>query len=219
MMDSSPCLIRGHQTYSLPGGWSLTHPSLPGQRITGKSPEDAILTLQAHLRVNNIAASIPDLWNYANPIWGMAVIKGGEPERWMGGDVPMVPVDTLSPGQPQSPALRRILSPKDTGPSLWGTLHLIPLIWSREAWNAHIATMTRLIEPGPPYDQGCDRCANHWRQFRASNPPESITTPAAAAKWSLDAHNSASSDAANPQWTWRQAAEKWGWPAEWEVSV
>jgi hypothetical protein len=115
------------------------------------------------------------------------------------------------------PYFRRILTPKDTGPVLWGALHLIPLVFTRDLWMAHIETMTRLIEPGG-YEPGCRQCATHWKEFRRLNPPDRIMDPGPAAEWSWRAHNGASAHAGKKQWTWREAAAQWGWPGEWEPS-
>jgi len=206
------CLIARSDTYGIPGGWRLTHPALGGQTILERSPEHAVAALEAMLRVNNFATTRDDLWAYANGVWGRAVIASGEADRWMGGPLPD---DTLAAAE--APAfMRRLLNPKDYGGVLWGTLHLLPLVWTKDAWMAHIALMTRIIEPGG-YEQGCPICAAHWKSFLSTTPPEFISSASAAADWSLRAHNSASSHAGHPQWTWREAAEKWGWPGEWEA--
>lgn len=207
----SPCLIRNADVYSIPGGWSLKHPALD-RTIEGRSPEDAIASVLGMLRVNNIAATPAQLWEWANEVWGRRVIAGGQMERWMG-----PPLDMSNPaGLPaEAPMLRRILTPKDTGPVLWGTLHLIPLVWDKAGWMGMIGLMTALIEPGG-FEPGCKLCASHWQAFRAANPPELVNDARTAAEWSWRAHNGASGHAGNRQWTWREAATKWGWPAEWE---
>lgn len=207
------CLIRQSDTYGIPGGWTLHHPSVPLE-IAERSPEAAVATLAAMLRVNNIAATIDQLWDHANDEWGRRLWASGLKDRWMG-----APLDTSPSAMAPVTAvahMRRILTPKDTGPSLWGTLHLIPLVWTRAAWLAHLDLMTRLIEPGG-FEMGCKLCAGHWKSFRLSSPPESIHDAKAAAHWSWQAHNAASQHAGNASWTWRKAAAKWGWPGEWEV--
>jgi hypothetical protein len=206
------CLIRHSDTYSIPGGWTLTHPALGGLITAGRSPEDAVATLMAHLRVNGMAATEDECWAYANASWGAVVLASGQAERWAG-----PPMEKVRQGNapPLGPHLRRILSPKDTGPVLWGTLHLLPLIWDKAGWMGFITLMTKLIEPGG-YESGCRDCAAHWKAFRTAHPPELVETAAQAADWSLRAHNGASGYANHRQWSWREAATKWGWPAEWE---
>lgn len=209
---NAKCLIARSDVFSIPGGWTLKHPALPGQTITCRSPDDAVASLLAMLRVNSIAATDDEAWAFANADWGRRVIAAGDRDRWLGGDLTAVEA-----GASSEPAhFRRILTPKDTGPSLWGVLHLIPLAvpWSKDAWMGHIALMTKLIEPGG-YESGCKLCASHWKSFRDADPPDLVNDAATAADWSWRAHNGASSYAGNKQWTWREAAEKWGWPGEW----
>lgn len=216
---NAKCLIARSDTFSIPGGWTLKHPALNGQTITGRSPDDAVATLAAMFRVNGIEATDDQLWDFANADWGQRVIAAGDKDRWLG--APFVAAAVAGPVGVVAPAasvhLRRILTPKDTGPALWGTLHLIPLAvpWSKDAWMGHIAVMTKLIEPGG-YESGCRLCAGHWKAFREANPPERVNDAKAAADWSLRAHNAASKHAGHPTWTWREAAAKWGWPGEWE---
>jgi len=210
-MAASLCLIRNSETYGIPGGWKLKHPALD-REVAGRSPADCIAELTVFLRINNIAATQDQLWQFANETWGRIVIAGGQADRWMGGDLT---VATVSAPLTAGPHLRRILTPKDTGPSLWGTLHLIPLVWTRDRWIAHIDLMTALIEPGG-YESGCRLCAGHWKSFQQSHPAGSIPDAKGAAYWSWMAHNSASGHAGNKTWTWREAAAKWGWPGEWE---
>ena len=204
------CLIRNSDVYSIPGGWTLQHPSLAGRLIAERSPDHAVAQLLALLRVNNIAATADELWTWANLEWGRRVIAAGQPERWMG-----PPIPRQSEPAPPIAKLRTILTPKVTGPPLWGTLHLIPLVFTAELWRSHLALMTVLITPGG-YEPGCRQCAAHWASFRKENPPERVADGKAAASWSWSAHNAASRHAGRPEWTWRQAAAQWGWPGEWE---
>jgi hypothetical protein len=161
---NAKCLIARSDVFSIPGGWTLNHPALPGQTITGRSPDDAVASLLAMLRVNAIAATDDEAWAFANADWGRRVIAAGDRDRWLGGD--LTAVEAGAPSEPVH--FRRILTPKDTGPSLWGTLHLIPLVWTQAAWLTHIDLMTRLIEPGG-YEPGCRLCAAHWKAFRDAN--------------------------------------------------
>ena len=80
----SRCLIRNCDTYSIPGGWALRHPALAGRVIAERSPEHAVATLAAMLRINNIAATEDQLWEFANEAWGATVRAAGQAERCMG---------------------------------------------------------------------------------------------------------------------------------------
>lgn len=208
---NAKCLIARSDAYSIPGGWTLQHPLLPGQTITGRSPDDAVATLLAMLRVNAMAATEDEAWAFANADWGRRVIAAGYHDRWLGDEGQLMPSEEAPE---ETVRFRRILTPRDTGPSLWGTLHLIPLVWTQAAWLAHIDLMTRLIEPGG-YEPGCRLCAAHWKSFRDSNPPDQVTDAAGAADWGWRAHNGANAQAGNKPWAWHQAAEKWGWPGGW----
>lgn len=214
---NAKCLIARSDAYSIPGGWTLNHPALNGQVVTGRSPDDAVATLAGLLRVNQIAASDDQLWDFANNDWGRRVIAAGDKDRWMGGVFPKAhEVGSESSAPVAGHHFRRVLTPKDTGPVLWGTLHLLPLVFTPAAWRAHLDLMSRLIEPGG-FEAGCRLCAGHWKAYRIANPPDAITEAKAAALWSWMAHNAASAHAGNKQWTWREAATQWGWPGEWEA--
>lgn len=206
------CLIRNNRVYSIPGGWTLRHPALGGLVSQGNSPEDAVASLAGHLRANNIAASNDELWEYANATWRDVVIKANLGDRWMGPHPQAVePAEGV-----EVKHFRKVLTPRDFGPYLWGTLHLLPLVFTMDAWMAQIDLMTALISPEGKWGQGCVHCAEHWRQFRSQNPASAVTSAKEAALWGWKAHNAASANAGGSAWTWREAAGQWGWPGEWE---
>jgi hypothetical protein len=202
------CLIKNHATYGIPGGWRLRHPAL-GREIAGRTPDDVVAEVAANLRANDFAADMGELWQWANETWGRVLVASGQADRWTGGALPPADVPAVAP------FTRRVLTPRDTGPVLWGTLHLIPLVFTPERWMAHIELITSLIRPGG-YEPGCKECFSHWQSQLASSPPALVVDARAASHWSLAAHNNASKYAGHRQWTWREAAAKWGWPGDWE---